>query len=172
MPNLTASQWDDLIEQYVELITDSMDTKTMYHFIVNTLTEDYHNLSEEELFTEIECTYDKETLDELVDTVTTVTYGLKEGETLSFPVHKKSSWPVMPIHRVSTILPMVGIFVYYKDMNKSNLQEFFPSLLQKGYSVREINESCKRHQERVAPDWFNGTYQEYLDEMHDFLNGI
>tara|TARA_B100001113_G_scaffold13902_1_gene10668 strand:+ start:166 stop:441 length:276 start_codon:yes stop_codon:yes gene_type:complete len=91
MPNLTASQWDDLIEQYVELITDSMDTKTMYHFIVNTLTEDYHNLSEEELFTEIECTYDKETLDELVDTVTTVTYGLKEGETLSFPVHKKSS---------------------------------------------------------------------------------
>ena len=91
MPDLTSEQWDGLIEQYVELITDSMDTKTMHHFIVNTLTEDYHNLSEEELFTEIECTFDKETLDELVDNVTTVSYGLKEGETLSFPVHKKSS---------------------------------------------------------------------------------
>ena len=54
---------------------------------MNTLTEDYHNLSEEELLNEIECTYDKETLDELVVNVTTVTYGLKEGESLSFPVH-------------------------------------------------------------------------------------
>ena len=87
MSKLTASQWDELIEQYVELITDSMDWKTMHHFVVNTLTEDYDNLSEEELFTEIECSFDKETLDELVDNVTTVTYGLEEGESISFPVH-------------------------------------------------------------------------------------
>ena len=91
MPELTSEQWDELIEQYVELITDSMDFKTMYHFIRGTLTEDYQNLSEEELFTEIECTFDKETLDELVDNVTTVTYGLKEGESLSFPVHGSDS---------------------------------------------------------------------------------
>ena len=87
MTKLTASQCTDLIEQYVELITDSMDWKTMTAFVVNTLTEDYHNLSEEELFTEIECSFDKETLDELVDNVTTVTYGLDEGESISFPVH-------------------------------------------------------------------------------------
>ena len=87
MTKLTAAQCSDLIEQYVELITDSMDWKTMTAFVVNTLTEDFHNLSEEELFTEIECSFDKETLDELVDNVTTVTYGLEEGETLSFPVH-------------------------------------------------------------------------------------
>ena len=87
MTKLTASQCTDLIEQYVELITDSMDWKTMTAFVVNTLTEDFHNLSEEELFTEIECSFDKETLDELVDNVTTVTYGLEEGETISFPVH-------------------------------------------------------------------------------------
>ena len=87
MSKLTASQWDELIEQYVELITDSMDWKTMHHFVVQTLTEDYDNLSEEELFTEIECSFDKETLDELVDNVTTVTYGLDEGESISFPVH-------------------------------------------------------------------------------------
>ena len=87
MTKLTAAQCTELIEQYVELITDSMDWKTMTAFVVNTLTEDYHNLSEEELFTEIECSFDKETLDELVDNITTVTYGLKEGESLSFPVH-------------------------------------------------------------------------------------
>ena len=96
MTKLTASQCTDLIEQYVELITDSMDWKTMTAFVVNTLTEDFHNLSEEELFTEIECSFDKETLDELVDNVTTVTpaidpktytYGLEPGESISFPVH-------------------------------------------------------------------------------------
>ena len=91
MPDLTSEQWDGLIEQYVELITDSMDTKTMYHFIVNTLTEDYHNLSEEELLNEIECTYDKETLDELVDNVQSTTYGIEVGETISFPVHNPDS---------------------------------------------------------------------------------
>ena len=87
MTKLTSAQCTELIEQYVELITDSMDTKTMYHFIVNTLTEDYHNLSEEELLNDIECSFDTETLNELVDGVTTVTYGLDEGESLSFPVH-------------------------------------------------------------------------------------
>ena len=173
MPNLTSEQWDELIEQYVEIIVDSMDWKSMTEFVRQTLIEDYGSIqSRHELCEEIRLTHDEELLEELLDNVTTVTYGLKEGETLSFPVHKKSSWPVMPIHRVSTILPMVGIFVYYRGMNKSNLQEFFPSLLQKGYSVREINESCKRHQERVAPDWFNGTYAEYMDEMHEFLNGL
>ena len=173
MPNLTSEQWDELIEQYVEIIVDGMDWKTMTEFVRGTITQDLRELeSRQDLCDDIKYTFDQELLDELVDNVTTVTYGLKEGETLSFPVHKKSSWPVMPIHRVSTILPMVGIFVYYRGMNKSNLQEFFPSLLQKGYSVREINESCKRHQERVAPDWFNGTYAEYMDEMHEFLNGI
>ena len=87
MTKLTSAQCTELIEQYVELITDSMDWKTMTAFVVNTLTEDYHNLSEEELLNEIECSFDTETLNELVDGVTTVTYGLKEGESLSFPVH-------------------------------------------------------------------------------------
>ncbi len=54
----------------------------------------------------------------------------------------------------------------------STISEFFPNLLDKGYSEREIRESCQRHQQRKPPEWFNGTYQEYLDEMHDFLNGI
>ena len=96
MTKLTSAQCTELIEQYVELITDSMDWKTMTAFVVNTLTEDYHNLSEEELLNEIECSFDTETLNELVDNVTTdikpvdpstYTYGLDEGESISFPVH-------------------------------------------------------------------------------------
>ena len=181
-PNLTTEQWDSIIEQYTEIIVDGMDWKDMHRFVFDTIQRDLSELqSRQDLCDDIQYTFDQELLEELVDNVTTdiqpvdpstYTYGLSEGESISFPVHKKSSWPVMPIHRVSTILPMVGIFVYYRGMNKSNLQEFFPSLLQKGYSVREINESCKRHQERVAPDWFNGTYAEYMDEMHEFLNGL
>ena len=89
MTKLTAAQCSDLIEQYVELCIDSMDHKSMYHFIEQTLIEDFENLSEEELFTEIECSFDKELLNELVDNVTTVTYGLEEGESITFPVHKK-----------------------------------------------------------------------------------
>ena len=54
----------------------------------------------------------------------------------------------------------------------SVITEFYSGLLDKGYTEREIRESCKRHQERVAPDWFDGTYKEYIESMHDFLNGI
>ena len=96
MTKLTASQCSDLIEQYVELCIDSMDHKSMYHFIEQTLIEDFENLSEDELLNEIECSFDTETLNELVDNVTTdikpvdpktYTYGLEPGESLSFPVH-------------------------------------------------------------------------------------
>ena len=60
--------------------------------------------------------------------------------------------------------------VYNEHM--SIITEFYSGLLDKGYTEREIRESCKRHQQRVAPDWFNGTYAEYLDAMHDYLNGL
>ena len=62
------------------------------------------------------------------------------------------------------------MLVYNTLMSK--ITEFYSGLLDKGYTEREINESCKRHQQRVAPDWFNGTYAEYLDSMHEFLNGL
>ena len=39
--NLTTEQWEELIEQYVELITDSMDIKTLEQFVRDTLTDDY-----------------------------------------------------------------------------------------------------------------------------------
>ena len=119
-PNLTSEQWDELIEQYVEIIIDSMDWKTMTTFVRQTLIEDCSQIqSRHELCEEIRLTYDEELLEELLDNVTTdtqpvdtstYTYGLSEGETLSFPVHKKSSWPAVPIHKVSSFRLKWGHF--------------------------------------------------------------
>ena len=67
MTKLTSSQRNDLIEQYVELITDSMDVKTQEQFVRDTLIDDYDKLSEIELKDEIRYTFDEETLDELID---------------------------------------------------------------------------------------------------------
>ena len=64
---LTSAQKDELIEQYVELITDSMDVKTLEQFVRDTLIDDYDKLSEIELKDEIRYTFDEETLDELID---------------------------------------------------------------------------------------------------------
>ena len=84
-PQLSSQQHDELIEQYVELIVDSMDWKTMHRYVEQTLTEDLDKLSQLELFEEISLSYDEETLNDLVDNVTTVTYGLAEGESITFP---------------------------------------------------------------------------------------
>ena len=67
---LTSLQKDQLIEQYVELCVDSMDHKDMYHFIYKTLAEDFDKLSDSELEDEIRYSFDDETFDELVESVT------------------------------------------------------------------------------------------------------
>ena len=70
---LTESQRDELIKQYVQLHVDSMDMESLEQFVIETLKEDYYNLSEEELKVEIECTHDEELYDELVENVQDVT---------------------------------------------------------------------------------------------------
>jgi len=70
MANLTPLQKDELIQQYVELCVDSMDHKDMYQFVYNTLTEDFDKLSDSELEDEIRYSFDEETLDDLVESVT------------------------------------------------------------------------------------------------------
>ncbi len=71
MKQLTSSQWDELIDQYVELQVDSMDTKSLVAFVTQTLTQDLREIeSREELCDEIKYTFDEETLDELIDNVT------------------------------------------------------------------------------------------------------
>lgn len=68
--NLTNAQRDQLIEQYAELCIDGMDHKDMYHFIYNTLVEDFDKLSDSELEDEIRYSFDDEIFDDLVDNVT------------------------------------------------------------------------------------------------------
>ncbi len=88
IPNLTTEQWDELIEQYVEIVVDGMDWKTMNRFVTDVITQDLKEIeSRQELLDEIRYSFDEEFLDELLDNVTTVTYGLEPGESLSFPVH-------------------------------------------------------------------------------------
>ena len=70
MTKLTSSQFSELIEQYVELITDSMDVKTLEQLVRDTLTHDFDVLSDIELKDEIRYTFDEETLDELINNVT------------------------------------------------------------------------------------------------------
>ena len=74
MRELTTPQWDELIEQYVQLQVDSMDYESLETFVKQTLTQDLQEVaSREELCVDIECTFDKETLDELIDNVTNET---------------------------------------------------------------------------------------------------
>ena len=95
--NLTATQQDELISAYCELICDSMDYKSMEQFVYQTLIEDYSNISHDELLEDIELTMCDVVLGELIDNIgdvekvtdNTVSYGLNDNESISFPVHKK-----------------------------------------------------------------------------------
>tara|TARA_Y100001973_G_scaffold104950_1_gene176338 strand:+ start:126 stop:365 length:240 start_codon:yes stop_codon:yes gene_type:complete len=72
MKQLTSPQWDELIQQYVQLVVDSMDYKSLEEFVIQTITQDLSEIeSREALCDEIQYTFDKETLDELIDNVTT-----------------------------------------------------------------------------------------------------
>ena len=67
---LTSAQRDELIEQFVELQVDNMDTKTMMEWITDELIFQYGKLTNEELKERVEC-YDEELFDELVDNIIT-----------------------------------------------------------------------------------------------------
>ena len=72
MKQLTSPQWDELIQQYVQLVVDSMDYKSLEEFVIQTITQDLSEIeSREALCDEIQYTFDKKTLDELIDNVTT-----------------------------------------------------------------------------------------------------
>ena len=66
---LTSAQRDELIEQFVELQVDNMDTKTMMEWITDELIFQYGKLSKEELKERVD-TFNEGLFDELVDNVT------------------------------------------------------------------------------------------------------
>ena len=72
MRQLTSDQWGELIDQYVQLVVDSMDYKSLEEFVIQTITQDLREIeSRESLCDEIQYTFDEETLDELINNVTT-----------------------------------------------------------------------------------------------------
>ena len=71
---LTSAQRDQLIEQYVDIVVDQMDVKTMMQFITEQMQYNFRNdYTDEELREEVN-NYDEELYEELVDNVTNETF--------------------------------------------------------------------------------------------------
>ena len=63
-------QRDELIEQFVEIQVDNMDTQTLVEFVTDMLVNDYSNFNDDELKERINCYDDNDGLyEELVDNV-------------------------------------------------------------------------------------------------------
>ena len=122
------------------------------------IDEDYYAYSKEKL---IEIA--KRNVEDSSPTVHT--YGLEPGESITFPVHqKKSSWPAVPIGRLSTILPMVGIFVYYKDMKFTD--QFQVTMTSKEYeTLQEMFSFCSDFDFEMHND--AGTFDRLWDKVLD-----
>ena len=71
-PELTSLQHNQLVEQYVELVVDNMDTKTLAQYVTDDLRCHFESVSLHELKDEID-NFDEELYDELVDNVTNET---------------------------------------------------------------------------------------------------
>ena len=69
---LTSLQKNELIEQYVELVVDNMDTKDLVRYAIDGITEYIVTLTDSELKEEVG-NFDEELYDELVDNVTNET---------------------------------------------------------------------------------------------------
>ena len=73
MKKLTSAQRDDLIEQFVEIQLDNMDTQSLYELASEYVTNSFDRLTDSEIKERIESLYDEELYDELVDNVTNET---------------------------------------------------------------------------------------------------
>ena len=64
--DITSKQREDVIEQFVEIIVDGMDTKSLVAFAMDKVTEYYETCSNRELKEEVD-NYDEELFEQLVD---------------------------------------------------------------------------------------------------------
>ena len=67
---LTSAQRDQLIEQFVEIQVDNMDTQTLVEFVTDLLIDDYSKFTDSELKERIDVFNDDSLYDELVDNIT------------------------------------------------------------------------------------------------------
>ena len=71
--SLTNAQRDALIEQFVEIQLDNMDTQSLYELASEYVTQSFDRLTDSEIKERIESLHDEELYDELVDNVTNET---------------------------------------------------------------------------------------------------
>ena len=67
---LTSAQRDQIIEQFVEIQLDNMDTQSLYELASEYVTNSFDRLTDSEIKERIESLHDAELYDELVDNVT------------------------------------------------------------------------------------------------------
>ena len=67
---LTSAQKDELIEQFVEIQVDNMDTQTLVEFVTDLLIDEYSKFTDSELKERIDVFNDDSLYDELVDNIT------------------------------------------------------------------------------------------------------
>ena len=69
--NLTDSQREELIEQFVDVVVDGMDMKTLIQYVSDDLIHFYENKCDDVELKEFIDNHDEDLYDELVDNVTT-----------------------------------------------------------------------------------------------------
>ena len=101
MPQEIDSQYDALVETYTEMVMDRMDIRDLEQYVREDLTDYYENMTEHELIEHVvEMEGDPELIESIygnypVDRDQEIEgrdfhqYSLKEGESISFPVHQK-----------------------------------------------------------------------------------
>ena len=67
---LNSAQRDSLIEQFVEIQIDNMDTQCLVELATEYITDSFDRLTDSEIKERIESLYDAELYEELVDNVT------------------------------------------------------------------------------------------------------
>ena len=70
---LTSTQREDLVEQFVELVVDGMDMKTLVQYVTDDLIHFYENKCDDNELREFIDNYDEDLYEELVDNVTSQT---------------------------------------------------------------------------------------------------
>ena len=69
-PTLTSNQREDLVEQFVDIVVDGMDMKTLVQYVTDDLIHFYENKCDDVELKEFIDNHDEELYDELVDNVT------------------------------------------------------------------------------------------------------
>ena len=105
MPQEIDSQYDALVETYAEIQLDRMNHEHLQQYVYDDLVDYYENMTENELIEHIVEMEDSAEIvtsiygnypvdrDQEIEGRDYHQYSLKEGESLSFPLHKKwGSW--------------------------------------------------------------------------------